>query len=48
MIAGLAVALSLSAAGAPLWVAILIGLAGMVAFGFALERVVLRKLIGRP
>src|SRR6059036_298575 len=48
IIAGLAVALSLSAAGAPLWVAILIGLAGMVVFGFALERVVLRKLIGRP
>src|SRR5215813_11360651 len=48
MIAGLAVALSLSAAGAPLWVAVIIGLAGMVIFGFALERVVLRKLIGRP
>src|SRR5713101_6667756 len=48
MIAGLAVALSLSAAGAPLWVAVLLGLASMVAFGFALERVVLRKLIGRP
>src|SRR5438093_7060611 len=46
MIAGLAVALSLSAAGAPLCVAILIGLAGMVVFGCPLERVVLRKLIG--
>jgi branched-chain amino acid transport system permease protein len=48
MIAALAVALSMLAAGAPLWVAVLIGIAGMIAFGFALERVVLRKLIGRP
>jgi branched-chain amino acid transport system permease protein len=48
MIAALAVALSVLAAGAPLWVAILVGIGGMVAFGFALERVVLRKLIGRP
>ena len=48
MIAALAVALSMLAGGAPLWVAILIGIAGMIAFGFALERVVLRKLIGRP
>jgi branched-chain amino acid transport system permease protein len=48
MIAGLAVALAMSAAGAPLWVAITVGLAGMIAFGFFLERVVLRPLIGRP
>ena len=48
MIAGLVVALSLISAGAPLWVAALLGIAGMVGFGFALERVVLRKLIGRP
>src|SRR6184192_2065308 len=48
MIAGLAVALAMSAAGAPLWVAITVGLAGMIAFGFGLERVVLRPLIGRP
>ena len=41
MIAGLAVALAL-------WVAITVGLAGMIAFGFGLERVVLRPLIGRP
>src|SRR5262249_26916872 len=47
MIAGLVV-LAISAAGAPLWVAILLGLASMIVFGFALERVVLRKLIGRP
>ncbi|HET6369243.1 MAG TPA: branched-chain amino acid ABC transporter permease [Pseudomonadales bacterium] len=48
MIAALAVALSMLAGGAPLWVAILVGIGGMIAFGFALERVVLRKLIGRP
>jgi branched-chain amino acid transport system permease protein len=48
MIAALAVALSVLAAGAPLWIAILVGIGGMIAFGFALERVVLRKLIGRP
>ena len=34
MIAGLAVALAMSAAGAPLWVAITLGLAGMIAFGW--------------
>src|SRR5213596_2337522 len=44
MIAGLAVALAMRAAGAPLWVAITMGLAGMIAFGFFLEPVVLRPL----
>ena len=48
MIAGLVVALAMSSAGAPLWAAVTLGLASMVVFGFALERVVLRKLIGRP
>ena len=48
MIAGLVVALAMSAAGLPLWIAIVLGLASMIVFGFALERVVLRKLIGRP
>jgi branched-chain amino acid transport system permease protein len=49
MIAGLVVAGSLLAwGGMPLWLAIALGLASMVAFGFALERVMLRKLIGRP
>jgi branched-chain amino acid transport system permease protein len=48
MIAGLVVALAMSSAGVPLWIAIVLGLASMVAFGFALERIVLRKLIGRP
>src|SRR5678815_1648578 len=46
MTAGLVVALAIIAAGAPLWLAILIGVAAMVGFGFALERVVLRKRIG--
>jgi branched-chain amino acid transport system permease protein len=32
----------------PLWLAVLGALAGMVAFGFGLERVVLRPLLGRP
>ena len=48
MIAALVVAVSLGAGGMPLWLAIVLGLASMVAFGFALERVVLRRLIGRP
>jgi branched-chain amino acid transport system permease protein len=48
MIAGLVVALAMSSAGAPLWIAVILGLASMVVFGFALERIVLRKLIGRP
>jgi len=48
MIAALAVAAATEAYGAPLWLAVLLALAGMVAFGFALERVVLRPLLGRP
>ena len=32
----------------PLWLAVALGLAGMISFGFVLERVVLRQLIGRP
>ncbi|HEV2056931.1 MAG TPA: branched-chain amino acid ABC transporter permease [Methylomirabilota bacterium] len=48
MIAALVVAGGLAAGGMPLWLAISLGLASMVAFGFALERVVLRRLIGRP
>jgi branched-chain amino acid transport system permease protein len=34
--------------GAPLWVAVGLTIASLVAFGFVLERVMLRKLIGRP
>jgi branched-chain amino acid transport system permease protein len=35
-------------AGAPFWVSALLAIAGMVALGFGLERLVLRRLIGRP
>src|SRR2546428_7952465 len=48
MIAGFAVAVALGAYGAPLWLAVAAAVAGMIAFGFGLERVMLRRLIGRP
>jgi len=48
MIAGLVVAASLSVWGLPLWLSVILGFASMIGFGFALERVMLRKLIGRP
>jgi branched-chain amino acid transport system permease protein len=48
MIAGFVVAVAITAYGAPLWLAVLVGLSGMIGFGFGLERVMLRKLIGRP
>ncbi|HZP34877.1 MAG TPA: branched-chain amino acid ABC transporter permease [Methylomirabilota bacterium] len=48
MIAGFVVAVAMDAYGAPLWLAVAVGLAGMIGFGFGLERVMLRKLIGRP
>jgi branched-chain amino acid transport system permease protein len=48
MIAGVVVAVGLAAGGMPLWLAAAIGVASMVAFGFGLERVMLRRLIGRP
>ena len=48
MIAGILVAAAIGVWNAPLWLAILLGLAVMIAFGFALERTTLRKLIGRP
>jgi branched-chain amino acid transport system permease protein len=48
MIAGLVVAASLSVWGVPLWLSVILGFASMIGFGFALERVMLRKLIGRP
>ena len=48
MIAGLVVAASLSVWGVPLWLSVILGFAAMIAFGFAMERVMLRKLIGRP
>ena len=48
MIAGFVAAGALAVWGAPLWLAVALAIAGMVAFGFVLERVMLRQLIGRP
>jgi branched-chain amino acid transport system permease protein len=48
MIAGFVAAGVLVVWGAPLWLAVLLAVGSMVAFGFVLERVMLRKLIGRP
>ncbi len=48
MIAGFVVAVGLQTYGAPLWVSIGAALVLMILFGFGLERVVLRPLIGRP
>ena len=36
------------AAHLPIWIAILVAIAGMIGFSFALERSVLRPLLGRP
>src|SRR5215510_6722946 len=48
MIAGFLVVGGLTVVGVPLGVSIVGGLVAMVGFGFLLERVMLRKLIGRP
>ena len=48
MIAGFVVAVAMASYGAPWWLAAAVGLGGMIGFGFGLERVVLRPLIGRP
>jgi branched-chain amino acid transport system permease protein len=48
MIAGFVAVGALTVFGVPLWLSILLALIGMIVFGFALERVMLRKLIGRP
>jgi branched-chain amino acid transport system permease protein len=48
MIGGLIVVGGLSVLGVPLWLAVLLSLGSMLVFGFALERIMLRKLIGRP
>src|SRR3954466_16358508 len=47
MFAALLAAASMDAA-IPFWFAALLALTGMIAFCFGLERVVLRKLLGRP
>jgi branched-chain amino acid transport system permease protein len=48
MLAGFLIAAMLAVAGAPFWLSVPVAVLGMVAFGFGLERVVLRPLIGRP
>ena len=48
MLAGFIIAGMLVLAGAPFWVSAAVGVVAMVAFGFGLERIVLRSLIGRP
>src|SRR5438876_11795171 len=48
MIAGFVTAGALMVWKVPLWIAITLAIASLVAFGFVLERVMLRKLIGRP
>jgi len=48
MTAGFVVVAFLGVYRAPLWLSIAVGLLAMIAFGFGLERVMLRKLIGRP
>ena len=48
MFAGFLAAVAAEMAGAPFWLSALVAIAGMVALGFGLERVVLRPLIGRP
>ncbi len=48
MFAGFIAAAGAYFAGLPFWICALLAVAGMTAFGFGLERVVLRPLIGRP
>jgi len=48
MLSGFIAAGGLMVWGVPLWIAVGLALAIMIAFGFVLERVMLRQLIGRP
>src|SRR2546428_3408474 len=48
MISGFVAAAGLMVWGTPLWLAVALALGGMIILGFALERVMLRRLIGRP
>jgi branched-chain amino acid transport system permease protein len=48
MFAGYIVSSCLQIYGLPLWLAILLGLGGMILLGFLIERLVLQHLIGRP
>lgn len=48
MFAGFLAAATIGIAGLPWWAGVIAAVIGMVALGFALERVVLRPLLGRP
>jgi branched-chain amino acid transport system permease protein len=48
MFAGFIAAAGAYFGGLPFWSCALLAIAGMIAFGFGLERIVLRPLIGRP
>jgi len=48
MLAGFLIAGTIVLAGAPFWLGVVVSVVGMVAFGFGLERIVLRPLLGRP
>ena len=48
MFAGFLAAAAIGFAGLPWWGGALVAIVGMIALGFALERVVLRPLLGRP
>lgn len=47
MFAGFLAAATIGLAGLPWWMGVLVAIAGMIALGFGLERVVLRPMIGR-
>jgi branched-chain amino acid transport system permease protein len=48
MLAGFILAGAIVLGGAPFWLGVVVAVAGMLAFAFGLERVVLRPLLGRP
>jgi branched-chain amino acid transport system permease protein len=48
MLAGFILAGAVVLGGAPFWLGVVVAVAGMLAFAFGLERVVLRPLLGRP
>ena len=48
MLAGFIIAGLLVLGGAPFWLGVVVAIAAMVIFGFGLERIVLRPLLGRP
>src|SRR5205814_5218569 len=48
MFAGFLAAVAAEMVGAPFWLSALVAIAGMIALGFGLGRVVLRALVGGP